>query len=377
VIALLTACSSDNAAVDTLPGVGGDTTSNTQADTSAVVEPIEAPTTQVVIDAARCEANRAAGTITFLTGFDYAAASSIVDVVVADELGFFDAYCLDVEVVSSFSTANYPLVASDEAQFASGGSYIELLNNRAEGADLQAVVLYGRTAIEGLVVPKDKGIASLADLEGKTIGIKGAMPPSMVAMLKAAGLEAGTDYTEQLLDGFDPLAHLDTGIDALPVFRSNEPGQLDRAGRAYDIYTPDDLPGSFGLIFTSAAFAAEHPTAVEDFVKADLAGWAAAVADPDRAVKIAVDRITAAGNPNFLSTEGEGYRFTTEAGIVAGATPAGVGEGVIDPAQLDAQIAAYIEAGVLPAGTTSAGTFIAEPGAQAYGPDAKLVDQLG
>ena len=80
----------------------------------------------VAFPADRCEANQAAGTITYLTGFDFAAAASIVEVVVADERGYFDDLCLDVEITPSFSTANYPLVASNEVQFASAGNFSEV-----------------------------------------------------------------------------------------------------------------------------------------------------------------------------------------------------------------------------------------------------------
>src|SRR4051812_50151938 len=44
--------------------------------------------------AERCDANRKAGKILFLTSFDYAAAASITDVVAAKEKGYFDAVCL-------------------------------------------------------------------------------------------------------------------------------------------------------------------------------------------------------------------------------------------------------------------------------------------
>jgi hypothetical protein len=74
----------------------------------------------------RCEANRAAGTVKYNTGFDFAAAASILEVVVADERGYFDELCLDVEITPSFSTANYPLVASNQIQFASAGSFSEV-----------------------------------------------------------------------------------------------------------------------------------------------------------------------------------------------------------------------------------------------------------
>ena len=68
--------------------------------------------------AARCEANQAAGTITYLSGFDFAATASIVDVLVADSKGYYDELCLDVELRASFSVDNYPQVAANQAQFA-------------------------------------------------------------------------------------------------------------------------------------------------------------------------------------------------------------------------------------------------------------------
>ncbi|MEJ7721944.1 MAG: hypothetical protein WKF58_16625 [Ilumatobacteraceae bacterium] len=59
----------------------------------------------------RCEANRAAGTITYLSGFDFAAAAGIVEVLVADDRGYYEELCLDVEITPSLSTDNDELVA--------------------------------------------------------------------------------------------------------------------------------------------------------------------------------------------------------------------------------------------------------------------------
>ena len=63
----------------------------------------------------RCTANEAAGTIDYLTGFDYAATASILEVIVAESAGYYDELCLDVEITPSFSVANFPLVAAGEA----------------------------------------------------------------------------------------------------------------------------------------------------------------------------------------------------------------------------------------------------------------------
>ncbi|MET0909931.1 MAG: ABC transporter substrate-binding protein, partial [Ilumatobacteraceae bacterium] len=226
--------STDSVSTDTGPSDTASTGTDEPVGTGAEGEPLLAS-----VDPERCAANQEAGTITYLSSFDFAAAASIVDVVVAEQSGYFDDLCLDVELLPSFSTANYPLVASGEAQFSSAGNYTEILNNTGEGAEFVAFIDYGKVPIEALVTPEG-GATDLAALEGGTIGVKGDIPPSIVAMLADAGLARGTDYSEVLLDGFDPQAHLATEIDALPVYKSNEPGQLDAAGVTYTLFDPVD-----------------------------------------------------------------------------------------------------------------------------------------
>jgi NitT/TauT family transport system substrate-binding protein len=375
-LALMSSCTDDSSSTSTTAGTTAG--SSGVASTSVAIGPGEVTTTG--ISAERCAANKAAGKITYLTGFDYAAAASMADVIVAKDKGYFAKMCLDVEIRSSFSTANYPLVAADTAQFASGGSYAELLRQSGNGAKLEAVVIYGRTAIEALLVPKSAGVTKLSDLKGKTIGVKGDLPPVIVSMLNRAGLVRGQDYKEVLLDGFDPRAHLDTGIDALPVYKSNEPGQLTAAGGKYADYTvfdpaADGTPGSFGVIFTSAGFAEKHPSAVQDFVRADLRGWQDAAADPDAAVATAVKLIDAAGNPNFLSATGESFRWKVESKIVADSS-SGTPVGVIDPAALQAQVDAYTDAKVFTSSTPIAGTY-SSVAASVYDSTGKLIWPTG
>jgi ABC-type nitrate/sulfonate/bicarbonate transport system substrate-binding protein len=298
----------------------------------------------------RCQANRAAGTINYYTGFDYAAAASIVEVVVADAKGYFDDLCLDVAITPSFSTANYPLVASNQAQFSSSGSFSELVAFAGGNqADLVALSIDGHVAIDLLMVHPDQ-ITGLAEVAGTTIGIKGALPPAVAVMLRQeAGLVEGEDFETVLLEGFDPTAHWALpGVAGIPGWRSNEPGALERAGLEFDVYDPAEygIPGSFGLIYTNRSFLEQHPTAVEDFMRATLKGLADAIADPAEAAAIAVERINGNGNPNFLSPEGETFRWATDAASIVDTTPAGVGVGVPVAAELEAQIATYTEVGV-------------------------------
>jgi NitT/TauT family transport system substrate-binding protein len=375
----LGACSSDDDPAEsdpaTSPASTAESTPGSAPGDTAVSGTGPSGATLADVDPERCATNEAAGPITYLSSFDFAASVSIVDVIVAEQSGYFDDLCLDVELRPSFSSANYPLVASDEAQFSSAGNFTEILNNTGSGAEFVAFVNYGKTPIEALVVPEG-GATELADLAGTTIGIKGDLPPSLVAMLAQAGLTRGADYDEILLDGFDPIAHLETGIDALPVYKSNEPGQLDAAGVPFELFDPadDGVPGSFGILYTSAGFAEEHPTAVEDFARASLKGMEDAIADPEAAVAMSVELIDAAGNQNFLTAEGERFRLDAEVAEVLRGTPDGVPIGLIDPELLATEYAAYVEAGVWPDGPPeNTEPFDADLAAGLYGDDGTVI----
>ena len=138
VLALIAASCGDD--TDETPGAGG-------------VTPV---TADEPFPEDRCEANRAAGTIDYYTGFDFAAAASILEVVVADERGYYDELCLDVELTPGSSTANLPLVGSNDVQFSSSGSFSEMASFAAvNDVDLVALSVDGHVAIDVLMVKPD------------------------------------------------------------------------------------------------------------------------------------------------------------------------------------------------------------------------------
>ena len=375
----LAACGSDDSSSDD----GNGTTDPSSDTTSAESATTESPSggSDVVAGEAfpadRCAANEAAGTITYLTGFDFAATASIVDIIVADAAGYYDDVCLDVEITPSFSTANYPLVAENDAQFASGGSFSEVVAfAAANDADFVVTAVEGPTAIDSLIVKP--GVATeLGDLAGSTIGVKGKLPPSVAAMLATAGLVENDDYETVLLDGFDPVAHIAIeSIDGFPGYKSNEPGALERAGIDFDLFDPldYDIPGSFGVIYGNADFIEEHPTAAEDFMRATMLGLADAIADPEAAANTAVELINSGGNPNFLSPEGEVFRWTTDAALISELTPAGTGFGVADAAALQNELDTYAEVGLFgDTGTPVAADFLGDLLDRIYDADAVVI----
>lgn len=304
------------------------------------------PTSEHQIDAARCEANRDAGTITFVTSFDYSASANILGPIVANAEGYFGSVCLDVTIQPGFAPGNAALVAGGRAQMGSGGSIGELLNNNVVGeSDLVAVAVYGHTAIEQIIVPGDSDLRDLKDLVGATIGIKGDIPYSIQMMFGMNGVERSS-MDEVLLEGFDPVTHLDLGIDVLPVYKSNEPRQLDIAGRQYRVFDPldYDVPASFGVQFTSRSFLTDHRTAVEDFVLASFRGFQFGLDHPREAVTHAIDLVQAADGS--LTFDGELYRWQSESQIVLDATPPGEGFGLVDVSRVQAEAEALTRIGV-------------------------------
>ncbi len=294
-----------------------------------------------------CERNASVGTITFVTGFDFAASPGILDPIVAEAEGYYDALCLDVVIQPGFAPQNHALVASGQAQFSNAGSFGEVVKANVDGeAGLVVLAHYGKTAIEALVVPADSDIETLQDLPGHVVGIKGDLPFSLQTMIGQAGVERSS-FEELLLDTFDPVAGFDLGIDALPVYKSNEPFQLDAAGFEYRMFDPleEDVPSSFGLLVVGQDFLEANPEVVADFLRASLRAMAFSIDNPDAAVDDALDLI-ATNVGSFLGDYTERPRWSVESALVADLTPEGEGYGQIDQDKFDAEINALTEVGV-------------------------------
>lgn len=283
----------------------------------------------------RCEANRKAGEITYLTGFDFAASAGIIDAVVADQMGYFTKMCLNVKVQSSFDSSNIPLVSAGKAQFTAVGSASEIADAAAKSANVEAIGILGHTPVEELAVSEKSNIQKVSDVQGTTMGILGTMPFSIRVMLVKQGVLL--DSIKQVDAGFNPIA-LDQGqFASRPVYKSNEPRQLDAAGVKYKVFDPAaaGVVGSFGVITVNKDFARTNPTATEDFLRAQLKGFTYAMAHPTEAVAMTYKKT----DPKYyLSVEGEGFRWNTEAALVKSSTPSGKVYGYIDADQLRNEI---------------------------------------
>lgn len=282
------------------------------------------------ISAERCEANEAAGKINFLTGYFYQASASILNTIAADELGYFDALCLDVDIQPGTGDTgeNAQLLASGQVTFTGVGEQ-NLIQAQDNGIDILGVSTLSNVGLEILMTNTD--VKDLKDLDGTILGQKGNMPPAVEAMLTNAGADVSS--MQQVVVGYDPTILPRGQVESLTGFISNEPNLLEAADFDVTVWRPFDfgVPSSLGTIAVNPAFAEANPTAVEDFLRASLHAIEYCDDNTEECVEYA----------SVLS--GEGYDvphnvkiWGTESGIIAENQPADRPIGLIDTANIDA-----------------------------------------
>ncbi len=238
------------------------------------------PSAARLVGTATCAANRAAGTITYVTGFGYQADAGILDVIAAKADGYYSAECLDVVVRSGTgdpgSTAE--LVASGRATMAELGGPSDAMTVAANGVKVTSVATYGNVPSITLLTNPD--ITNLRQLDGKTLGYKGSMPPQITAMLERAGVDVAKVHEVGV--GYDPTILPRGQVQALTAYKSNEPIQLRDDGDKFREWDPDrfGIKGSFNVIVANRGFAHAHPTAVEDFLRATFHAFQGCVSRP-------------------------------------------------------------------------------------------------
>ncbi len=235
---------------------------------------------RVVVSPARCAANEAAGTVTYLTGFGWQADVGILDVVAAQADGYYAAECLHVVIRPGTGDpgATSELVAAGRATFGELGAPSDAITVASHGVNVVSVATYGNVPAATLLTAPT--VTDLRQLEGHTLGYKGAMPPEITAMLERAGVDVAK--VREVGVGYDPTILPRGQVQALTAYKSNEPIQLRDAGDRFREWDPDryGIKGSFNVLVANRGFAARHPGAVEDFLRATFHAFTGCVAHP-------------------------------------------------------------------------------------------------
>lgn len=289
---------------------------------------------------ARIEANKKAGKITFSTGFNYAASPPNVHAVVAHELGYFKELGLEVDVIPGLEAENMKMLAAGRVQFAGSGTASSVIQSIVNDAPIKGVAVMSPVAMGALMVLEESGIKEPKDLEGKTLGYKGALPANFKAMFINAGVDI--DKVNLVSVGFDPTILATTDVDAITVFKSNEPDAMRKMGYNVHLMDPKDygVNSNFGVVVANNDFIEKHPTAAEDFLRALFKAHEYIAANQAEAIKILESR-----SETSYNLEVETNRLRVEMEIVESTKHEGKGIGWHNEKQWEDEIVVLVSTG--------------------------------
>lgn len=221
-----------------------------------------------LITKARCTRNQAVGTINFVSPYGYDASAGIMDVFMAEKLGYFKDLCLTV----AFNAAAFngeQLVSSGTAQVTGIGSAADAILSKASGANLTAVATYGDT--DPHVIVTAENFPTLKSLEGGTLGYFTNMTPAAIAMLTKAGAVLSKIQLISLTN-YDPTIVTRGQVDGEVGYASNQAVALKEAGQPFHEFLPSQygIKGTYNIMQFNTTWLAQHRPVAADFMRADL-----------------------------------------------------------------------------------------------------------
>ncbi|RLP26214.1 ABC transporter substrate-binding protein [Mesorhizobium sp. YM1C-6-2] len=286
---------------------------------------------------------------------DWSLNTNHVGLVVARDRGFYADAGLDVELLPFSDTSSAALLAGGLADFAYVPS-LGFMSARAAGADITALWVTMQRETGRLVYnAANSEISRPADLSGKTYaGFGSAWEAALIGtMIRNDG---GTPQWDTVTLGSGAYEALASGAVDFTLEVATWEGvnsellQRNQASFAYGDYGVPDQQN--GFIATRGASIGERSETVASFMRATLAGYEWAAANPDEAAEIMI----AAGDfPNPDLVRGS-MKLIAEGGFLGGGdTPVGK----IDGMRLQRMAQFLADNGVLKDGT---GNTLSAPG---------------
>ncbi len=221
-----------------------------------------------LIPAKDCHRNSAAGTINFVSPFSYDASAGIVDVFMAQKLGYFKNLCLKVSLNAASFTGE-ELVSSNRAQVTGIGTAADALLTAATGANITAVATYGQT--DPSAIYTNQSVPTLRGLEGGTLGYYTNITPSALQMLFNANVDI-SKINFVKMTSYDPTVVTRGTVDGLIGYRSNQGSALAASGQPYHTFLPSQygVHGTYNVMQFNRTWLAQHTAVAGDFMRADL-----------------------------------------------------------------------------------------------------------
>jgi ABC-type nitrate/sulfonate/bicarbonate transport system substrate-binding protein len=284
---------------------------------------------KVLVSNSECNANKAAGTITYVSPFGYDASAGIIDVAAAEKLGYFSDLCLNTKFIWN-SEDSTSLVSSGTATTTNVGSASDFLVAVSSGSDITAVATYGDTS-DYCIIAKPS-VTSLKDLEGKTLGYHFVQEAPDLEMLSAAGVKISK---VKMVDtsNYDPNQIIDGSLDSVDCYQSNEPIQLKQEGKKFTEFTPQEygVTSTYNVEFFNTKFLDAHYQAAKDWMRADL--HAVAYCEKNKSQCVSIEGQYAAQGGSEFSSKLENAVWGLESKLSKNHTLPGKGIGVESTAE--------------------------------------------
>lgn len=175
-----------------------------------------------------------------------------------------------------------PVVLRGEAQFGVGGA--DLVQHWSEGHRIVVLAAVFQHSPLVLLAKQESGFQSVHDLVGKRIQLEANAAP-LRALLKAEGI---LDRVHLLPHPGGAQALIRGEAEAMSAFTTDEPFELQQAGKAPVIFSPRSAGIDFygDCLFTSEALLKQERPLVEAFRAASLRGWRYAMANQEEIVEL-------------------------------------------------------------------------------------------
>ena len=206
---------------------------------------------------------------------------------VAEARGYYRAAGLDVRFLEA-TPGLQPVdeVLAGHAQFGVGTTDLLLYRHRQQRVvALAAIFQHSPSALatlEGTGHP-------LRTLAGKRVMVE-PLSAELTAFLTREGLGPGS--VQEVEHSFDLADLVEGRVDAMSVYVTDEPWSLSSQGVRYALYPPRNAGIDFygDTLFTTEGYLSSHPTVVSAFREASLRGWREALAEPEAAIDLILQR---------------------------------------------------------------------------------------
>lgn len=256
----------------------------------------------------------------------------------AIEQGYYQEAGLDVTLLEAApGVDSVARVLQGAADFGVGSS--SLLLSRSAGIPVVVLGVIFQHSPLVLVARQTQMVQSVHDLKGKRVMIE-PHSDELFAYLRHEGLDTRT--MQLPLHSFDPGDLIMGRVDAMSAYVTNELYALDKAGLAYQVYSPRAVGIDFygDNLFTTEQQIKTHPERVAAFRAASMKGWQYAMSHPDAVIDLILSTYSRSNSRDFYQFEARRMAPLLQAELIE--------PGYMNPGRWRHIAQTYAELGLLP-----------------------------